>query len=364
MRRALYPNRIVAVFLTVIVLATGFVVAPVGHTVAGAELTATQMEAEFLQRLNRLRVDRRLPPLQLDRFMSDKSRGWSRSMALRNELEHEIPSNGYSPGYSVTTCAAADPAWRGCAENVGTSSASSVKRMHDAFVGSPHHLANMVGNYNRVGIGVYVRYGRLWVTVRFLRGTPISTTTGLEPPPPPRCMPGMSDVSIEHPFCDEIRWLVESGVANGYADGRFGAGDPVKRQAMAAFLGRLADGTVTACSRAPFPDVLPSNPFCEEIRWLVTTGVATGYTDGHFGPGDVVKRQAMAAFLARLLDVDPPACTRAPFADVPVHHPFCAEIAWLARAGIASGYADGRFGPGDVVKRQAMAAFLSRVEMD
>jgi hypothetical protein len=49
-----------------------------------------------------------------------------------------------------------------------------------------------------------------------------------------------------------------------------------------------------------------------------------------------------------------------PFSDVGVNHPFRAEIAEVADAGVAQGYDDGSYRPGDPVTRQAMAAFLSR----
>jgi hypothetical protein len=48
------------------------------------------------------------------------------------------------------------------------------------------------------------------------------------------------------------------------------------------------------------------------------------------------------------------------FSDVPVDHPFRAEISALATTGIAAGYPDGRYQPLAPVSRQAMAAFLAR----
>jgi hypothetical protein len=48
------------------------------------------------------------------------------------------------------------------------------------------------------------------------------------------------------------------------------------------------------------------------------------------------------------------------FSDVPVDHPFRAEISALAATGIAAGYPDGRYQPLAPVSRQAMAAFLAR----
>jgi hypothetical protein len=71
----------------------------------------------------------------------------------------------------------------------------------------------------------------------------------------------------------------------------------------------------------------------------------------------------MAAFLYRLADspaFDPPDTPS--FDDVALAHNFFLEIEWLVDAGIASGFPDDTFRPGAAVSRQAMAAFLFRLE--
>ncbi len=49
-----------------------------------------------------------------------------------------------------------------------------------------------------------------------------------------------SDVPSGHPFQDEIGWMADSGISEGFPDGTFRPTSPVTRQAMAAFLQRLA----------------------------------------------------------------------------------------------------------------------------
>lgn len=46
------------------------------------------------------------------------------------------------------------------------------------------------------------------------------------------------DVPIDHAGCGNIEWLALSGITTGFDDGTFRAGDPVHRDAMAAFLHR------------------------------------------------------------------------------------------------------------------------------
>lgn len=49
-----------------------------------------------------------------------------------------------------------------------------------------------------------------------------------------------SDVSASHAFHDEIGWLADSGISGGFPDGTFRPSNPVSRQAMAAFMQRVA----------------------------------------------------------------------------------------------------------------------------
>ena len=173
-----------------------------------------------------------------------------------------------------------------------------------------------------------------------------------------------TDVRPGHPFLTEIQWMWDSGLTRGYADGTFRGMGAVNRDAMAAFLYRLVnDGaTAPACTAAPFTDVTTSHPFCGEIAWLKSSGITTGYADGTFRPAAPVSRDAMAAFLYRIENgpAKPAAPATAPFKDVPVSHPFAGEISWLKTQGLAGGWSDGTFRPSNAIERQAMAAFLYR----
>ena len=71
-------------------------------------------------------------------------------------------------------------------ENVGyTSSATdvmaAVERLHQAFMDSPGHFANIMGEYNQIAVGVAMDdSGALWVTLNFLDG-PVASDTVEEP---------------------------------------------------------------------------------------------------------------------------------------------------------------------------------------
>lgn len=175
--------------------------------------------------------------------------------------------------------------------------------------------------------------------------------------------PTFSDVGPSDAFFDEIEWAVDAGIMAGYEDGTFRPARATSRQAMAAFLSRWYHfDEPAACTEAPFTDVPVDHPFCADIAWMKEAGLTEGYGDGTFRPGATVSRQAAATFMYRLVSGgEPPECDVAPFTDVPVDHPFCGHITEMVNRGVLFGYPDGSFLPGGVVSRQAMAAFLYRL---
>lgn len=178
------------------------------------------------------------------------------------------------------------------------------------------------------------------------------------------------DVFISTPHADDILYIADRGITAGFPDGTFRPYDSIARCDMAAFLYRLAgspDYEVTDADMAAFSDVDAGTPHFEEICWLASTGVSTGYPDGTFRPYANVARCDMAAFLQRLgglLGVPDAGSGSREFEDVDSNTPHADAIAWLSRAGISQGFAHGgaySFHPYENVARCDMAAFLRRM---
>jgi hypothetical protein len=182
------------------------------------------------------------------------------------------------------------------------------------------------------------------------------------PPPLPCATEPFTDVPSDHPFCAEIAWAAGEGITLGYGDGTFRPGATVTRQAMAAFLYRLAGSPAGPFPASGFTDVPVGHPFDDEIAWAAEAGITTGYGDGTFRPVAPVTRQSTAAFLYRLAGSPAGPFPASGFTDVPVGHPFDDEIAWLDDEGVAAGYPDGTFRPVAVMSRQAAAAFMFRYD--
>lgn len=170
--------------------------------------------------------------------------------------------------------------------------------------------------------------------------------------------PVFRDVAYDHPFASDILWMSESNIAGGWPDGTYRPNLPVTRQAAAAFLYRLA-GSPPVSGSAGFRDVPVTHPFHREITWMVSRGITTGFPDNTFRPNETVTRQAAAAFFHRYAG-RPPVWNAAGFRDVPRTHPFHDEIAWMVSQGLTTGWPDNTFRPGQQVTRQSMAAFTYR----
>ncbi|HZK04448.1 MAG TPA: family 10 glycosylhydrolase [Actinomycetaceae bacterium] len=179
-----------------------------------------------------------------------------------------------------------------------------------------------------------------------------------------------TDVPAGSQFFSEIEWLASEAITTGYPDGTFRPLDPVNRDAMAAFLYRLAgEPAFTPPATSPFTDVAPEIQFYPEITWLASTGISTGWDTGggtaEFRPWEPINRDAMAAFLYRFAGepgFTPPETS--PFRDVTPEIQFYPEITWLASTGISTGWDTGggaaEYRPWQPIARDAMAAFLYR----
>jgi hypothetical protein len=145
MRRLIAATMIAAIAL--FVLATS----------QGANAADPAAEADFIGRINGLRASRGLGAVQSHPVLTAKAQAWAAHMAATGCLCHSNLSDGVTVG------------WRKLGENVGRG--PSVQSLHDAFVNSPAHQANMLdGRFGWVGVGVAYGAGQMWVAEVFMDG--------------------------------------------------------------------------------------------------------------------------------------------------------------------------------------------------
>ena len=100
----------------------------------------------------------------------------------------------------------------------------------------------------------------------------------------------------------------------------------------------------------------------EAVAVISEIGVVDGDTDGNFRPTDNLSRGAAAKIICNLI-LGPTTAAElkadtAPFKDVPVSNTFSGYIAYCAKEGIISGYADGSFRPAGTLTGYAFMKML------
>jgi len=174
-----------------------------------------------------------------------------------------------------------------------------------------------------------------------------------------------TDVATASPYYRFVEALLHKGVTGGCEAGRYCPSAVVTREQMAVFALTAKQGPLyapPACTTPVFGDVPASSPTCRFVEELARRGVIAGCGSGDFCPGQGITREVMSVFLLRTLDpaIDPPACTTAPFSDVPTSSIYCRWIAELVRRGVVTGCGGGRFCAGDSVTREQMAVFVAQ----
>lgn len=152
----------------------------------------------------------------------------------------------------------------------------------------------------------------------------------------------------------DVASLWEAGITTGCAEWLYCPEEEVTREQVAAFLVRALE--LSRADGATFSDT-DTSQFAAEIEALAAADITVGCAEGRYCPDRPLTRGQMASLLARALDL-PDADTDSFFDDEGNVHE--GSIDDLAEAAIAHGCAEDRFCPERPVTRQQMASFLAR----
>ena len=217
---------------------------------------------------------------------------------------------------------------------------------------------------------LYGREGSFGEPVRESNSVDITVAVEQEPP-----TYSFVDVPSSFAYYTQIQWLAGERISTGWLEGdgtrTYRPGQPVNRDAMAAFMYRLAGSpSFPPPVNSPFRDVRTDHPFYKEITWLADKRITTGYPEAQGLPTwrgmDPVSRDAMALFMYRYSET--PALNVpvvSPFTDVQPTHPSYRALVWMNSNGITTGFDDGggkrSYRGIEGVYRDSMAAFMYRL---
>lgn len=195
------------------------------------------------------------------------------------------------------------------------------------------------------------------------------TVTGTRPGAEPIAATSAATAALLPRFADlttgghtaNARWAGNQGIIGGIRgdDGiiRFDPKAPATRGVTAIALYRLAGSPEFELPAVPtFADVPADHDAFAAVEYLVSVGVTA--VKSNFGPGDVLTRQQIAAFLYRASAPSFTAPSTATFSDVAVGSTYFRSIEWLAAERITT--VSGTFRPTATVSREELATFLKR----
>jgi hypothetical protein len=130
-------------------------------------------EDRFIQLINSDRAASGLPGLAMDGTLRDLARRHSGEMAAAGQIFHNSGLASQVPG-----------GWSAIGENVGVG--GSVDGLHSAFMNSPGHRANVLGGYDKAGIGIVMSGSTIYVTEVFWKSasSPAAVAPAPQPPAP------------------------------------------------------------------------------------------------------------------------------------------------------------------------------------
>ena len=127
---------------------------------SGQAVPAGGLNRQLFDLVNADRAANGLPGFQWDAQLGGLAQEWSQQMASTGSFRHrDLNAVINRAGFS---------SYRRLGENILLGSCGmSADQVERAWMNSPGHRANIVGNYNLAGIGTVCRDGRLWATQNF-----------------------------------------------------------------------------------------------------------------------------------------------------------------------------------------------------
>lgn len=175
----------------------------------------------------------------------------------------------------------------------------------------------------------------------------------------PMAKTSFSDVKSSYWAKEDIDYLVEKKIINGYPNGKFGPEDTILRVDAARMVVRALKLNTTNPVNPNFKDVSRGTDGFKDIAAAVEAGIFTG-NNGYFYPNRTLTRAEMAAIINRAFDLETKTA-KVSFKDLTTKHWAYKDIQALVAHGITTGYPDKTFKPETPTTRAEFATFMSRI---
>lgn len=166
-----------------------------------------------------------------------------------------------------------------------------------------------------------------------------------------------SDLPTKHRFYEEMTYLQTKGVVSGFEDGTMRPDRTVSRAEAAIMIGKLKgfDGTQRDSKFKDVPKNLKASGY---IAAVAQAGYVSGYGNGMFKPDAPITRGDMAMILSRVFPLGMKGLEK--FKDVSPNMKAYDAIGHVVSGSIAAGYPNKTFKPTNATTRAQFSAFLAR----
>lgn len=198
--------------------------------------------------------------------------------------------------------------------------------------------------------------GKVTITVTFRQTTDISDC-----PRDERCpMADYSDTDLSAWYHDGVHYCLETGLMVGTSETTFAPHAATTRGMLVTTLWRL-EGSPVVGGTTDYSDVVQGAWYEQAVRWADSTGVATGYGNGKFGPDDPITREQMALMLRHYAGSPRADGDLSAFADGTQTSDWAhSAMLWAVEQGLIAGVGDDRLNPQDQATRAETATILMR----
>ena len=174
-----------------------------------------------------------------------------------------------------------------------------------------------------------------------------------------------NDVSEDDWFYPYVAWACINDITSGTSENTFSPHVSLTRAMLVTFLWR-AEGCPAAQQKTAFVDVADGMYYTDAIAWASENGIVMGYTDGTFGPDDIITREQIAVVMYRTavyrgeFDAAETAADLADFTDAASVSDYAVEgMRWAVGSGLIIGN-DGKLNPRGDASRAESVTILSR----
>ena len=165
-----------------------------------------------------------------------------------------------------------------------------------------------------------------------------------------------TDIPSDASYAQAVEWCREKGIMSGTSATTFDPNGTLTRAMLATVLHRAA-GTPEAEGTSTFTDNAAGTYYHDAVVWAASKGIIAGYGDGRFGSGDPVRREQLATILWRYDGEKAAETVNFPDASS-ISNYARAAVNWAASQGVMASRTGGGFAPLEAATRAEVAMAL------